>query len=147
MIHVDDSETPRPLGLNLLTGLYLFFFLVSATTFGNPFPFLGKIYVGAPAKALVFIDSMFCLYLFLGIMKRQAITWFLLLGYNLFQILNTIINLNFISREELEKVIGASVHHDSLLVNNVAAALAILLLSQFIYRHKYYFTNKGKYLF
>ncbi len=147
MIDTDDSEIPRPLGLNLLTGLYLFFFLLSASTFGNPFPFLGKIYLGVPAKALVFADSLICLYLFLGIMKRQAITWHLLLGYNLFEILNTVINLNFISPAEVERLLGAQVRQDSLMVNNIAAALAILLLTQFIYRHRHYFTNRGKYLF
>jgi hypothetical protein len=143
----DHNEIRRPLGLNLLAGLYLFFFLVSASTFGNPFPFLGNIYAGTPAKFLVFVDSLFCLYLFLGTMKRQAITWYLLLGYNLFEVLNTIINLKFITREELEKVIDARVHQDSMLINNIAAALAILLLTQFIYRHKHYFSNKAKYLF
>ena len=147
MIDTDENEIHRPLGLNLLAGLYLFFFLVSASTFGNPFPFLGTIYVGAPAKVLVFIDSLFLLYLFMGIMKRQVLTWYLLLGYNLFEILNTIVNLSFVSREELEKVLGAGVHQDSLTVNNIAAALAVLLVSQFIYRHKQYFTNREKYLF
>jgi hypothetical protein len=147
MIDVDHSESHRPLGLNLLAGLYLFFFLLSASTFGNPFPCLGKILVGTPAKVMVFFDSLACLYLFLGIMKRQAMTWYLLLGYNFFEIANIIINLKFITREELERILGTQVNPDSLLVNNIAAALAILLLTQFIYRHKYYFGNRGKYLF
>ena len=147
MTDAEHGEIHRPLGLNLLAGLYLFFFLLSASTFGNPFPCLGKIHIGTVAKALVFFDSLVCLYLFLGIMKRQVLTWYLLLGYNLFQVLNIIINLKFISREELERVIGTQVNPDSLLINNIAAALAILLLSQFIYRHKDYFSNKGKYLF
>jgi hypothetical protein len=34
-----------------------------------------------------------------------------------------------------------------LTTNNIAAALALLLLTQFIYRHKHYFTNRQKYLF
>ncbi|MCM2359294.1 MAG: hypothetical protein NDI77_14185 [Geobacteraceae bacterium] len=147
---IDANETDeirRPLGLSLLAGLYLFFFLVSASTFGNPFPFLGHIHEAGAAQALVFADSLACLYLFLGIMKRQLLTWYLLLGYNLFEILNTIINLNYISRTELEKVLGARVSEETLLINNVAAALAILLLSQYIYRHKNYFSNREKYLF
>jgi len=147
MTDADHTETHRPLGLNLLAGLYLFFFLLSASTFGNPFPCLGKIYVGTPAKALVFLDSLVCLYLFLGIMKRQALTWYLLLGYNFFEVLNIIINMQFIPRDELERIIGTRVNPDSLAVNNIAAALAILLLSQFIYRNKHYFSNRGKYLF
>jgi hypothetical protein len=143
----DESEIRRPLGLSLLAGLYLFFFLVSASTFGNPYPCLGHIYEGMPAKALVFVDSLVCLYLFIGIMKRQLLTWYLLLGYNLFEIVNTIVNLTYISRTELERVIGARVHQEALLANNIAAALAVLLLSQFIYRHRDYFTNREKYLF
>ena len=147
MIDTEEHETRRPLGLNLLAGLYLFFFLVSASTFGNPFPLFGKIYLDTYAKALVFIDSLVCLYLFLGIMKRQVLTWYLLLGYNLFEIVNTLVNMNFISREELERVVGTRINQESLVINNIAAALAILLLSQFIYRHKHYFINRGKYLF
>ena len=147
MTDTEHHDLHRPLGLNLLAGLYLFFFLLSASTFGNPFPFLGKIHLGTPAKALVFLDSLVCLYLFLGIMKRQATTWYLLLGYNAVEILNIIVNLSLITREELEKNLGFRVDPDSVTVNNIAAALAILLLSQFIYRHRDYFTNREKYLF
>ncbi|HTG80676.1 MAG TPA: hypothetical protein VL949_01965 [Geobacteraceae bacterium] len=147
MIDADENEFRRPLGLNLLAGLYLFFFLVSSSTFGNPFPFFGHIYEGTPAKTLVVIDSLICLYLFLGIMKRQLLTWYLLLGYNLFEILNTVVNLSFVPRSELERVLGGRIAQETLVVNNIAAALAILLLSQFIYRHKHYFTNRQKYLF
>jgi hypothetical protein len=147
MTDAEDNELRRPLGLTLLTGLYLFFFLVSVSTFGNPFPFMGRIYTGMPAKVLVFADCLVCLYLFLGIMKRQLLTWYLLIGYNLFEVCNTIVNLNYISLGELERVIGARVQKDALWVNNIASALAILLLTQFIYRHKDYFTNRRKYLF
>jgi hypothetical protein len=147
MMDIDENEIRRPLGLTLLTGLYLFFFLVSASTFGNPFPFLGRIYEGTPAKLLVFADSLVCLYLFLGILKRQLLTWYLLLCYNLFEIVNAVVNLNFISMAELEQIVGGRVNREALFTNNVAAALGILLLTQFIYRHKDYFTSRQKYLF
>lgn len=147
MMDIDENEIRRPLGLTLLMGLYLFFFLVSASTFGNPFPFLGRIYEGTPAKLLVFADSLVCLYLFLGILKRQLLTWYLLLCYNLFEIVNALVNLNFISMAELEQIVGGRVNREALFTNNIAAALGILLLTQFIYRHKDYFTSKQKYLF
>lgn len=149
MITVDehDDEIRRPLGLTLLAGLYLFFFLLSASTFGYPFPFLGHIHNGSIAKALVLTDSLICLYLFLGVFKRQLLTWYLLIAYNLFQVVNTIINLSFISPSELEKVVGEKVDQEALIINNIAAALAILLLTQYIYRHRDFFTNKQKYLF
>ena len=87
MIDAEDNESKRPFGLTLLTGLYLFFFLLSMSTYGNPFPFMGTIYQNTPAKVLVFLDSLVCVYLFIGICKRQTLTWYLLLGYNLFEII------------------------------------------------------------
>ena len=147
MLDANDCETRRPLGMNLLSGLYLFFFLVSASTYGHPFPFLGHIYEGTTAKFLVFADSIACLYLFLGVMKRQALTWYLLIIYNLLQVANTIINLSFISQGELERVLGERVNGEALVVNNIAAALALLLLTQYIYRCRHHFTNHKNYLF
>jgi hypothetical protein len=144
---VDSDELRRPLGLTLLTGLYFFFFLVSISTFGNPYPFLGTIYTDIWAKVLVFADSLMCLYLFLGTMKRQLLTWYFLIAYNLFQVVNTIINLTFIKPQEVESLLGARIQPETMWINNIAAALAILLLTQFIYRHKNYFTNSHKYLF
>ncbi|GFE58212.1 hypothetical protein [Geobacter sp. AOG1] len=142
-----DDEMRRPLGLTLLAGLYLFFFILSASTFGHPFPLLGHIYTGFAAKALVLSDSLVCLYLFMGVFKRQLLTWYFLIGYNLFQIVNTIINLSYISTSELEKVVGEKVNQEALIINNIAAALAIMLLTQYIYRHRDLFTNRQKYLF
>lgn len=143
----DEHDERRPLGLVLLTGLYLFFFVVTVSTYGSPFPFLGRIYLGTVAKALIFVDSLVCLYLFLGLMKRQCMTWYLLICYNLFEVINTIVNLTFITPAELERVIGERIDQEALMVNNIASALAILLLTQYIYRHKHYFTNSRKYLF
>jgi len=147
VIDAEDSENRRPFGLTLLTGLYLFFFLLSISSYGSPFPFMGKIYQNTPAKVLVFFDSLLCIYLFIGICKRQTLTWYLLLCYNLFEIINTIVNLTFIPPQEIAKLVGASVDQNTLIVNNIAAALAILLLSQFIYRNKGYFNNPDKFLF
>ena len=142
-----DMAERRPLGLNLLTGLYAFFFLLTFSTVGHPFPFMGRIYTGSVAQMLVFIDSLICLYLVIGLVKRQYLTWFLLIGYNLFEIGNTIVNLTAIAPAELERVAGESVNQEAMLVNNIIVALTILLLTQFIYRHKAYFTNRRLLLF
>jgi hypothetical protein len=147
VLDAEEHEIRRPFGLTLLTGLYLFFCMLSVSTYGNPFPFMGRIYTDTPAKVLVFFDSLICIYLFLGIYKRQYLTWYLLITYNLFEIVNTLVNLTFITPKEIEKLAGTQVDQNALVVNNIAAALAILLLTQFIYRHKGYFNNRQKYLF
>ena len=147
MTAAEDNELRRPLALNLLTGLYFFFCLLSISTYGSPFPFMGNIYQDAAARILVFFDSLVCIYLFIGICKRQTLTWFFLLGYNCFEIINTIVNLTFIKPKDIERLVGTTIEPDALLVNNIAAALAILLLSQIIYRQRKYFINPDKFLF
>ena len=143
----DEQEQRRPLGMVLLGGLYLFFFLLTISTFGHPFPFLGAIYQGRAAEMLVFADSLICLYLFLGLMKRQKLTWYLLLGYNAFELVNTLTNLLFITSTELEKVVGDKVDPQGIMASNISVMVAILLLSGFIYRQREYFTNRSLYLF
>jgi hypothetical protein len=147
MIEVEENDEKRPFGLTLLTGLYLFFFILSLSTYGNPFPFMGKIYQDLPAKVLVFFDSLICIYLFIGIAKRQLLTWFFLLCYNLFEIINTIVNLIMITPTDIENTVGHQVDPNGLVINNIAAALAILLLTQFIYRNRRYFNNRHIFLF
>lgn len=142
-----NSDSHRPLGLVLLGGLYLFFFLLTMSTFGHPFPFMGTILQGKPAEALVFVDSIICLYLFLGLMKRQRLTWYLLITYNCFEIANTLTNLMFISAADVEKIAGQPVDPQGLLVNNISVVVAIVLLTIFICRHREFFNNRSNYLF
>jgi len=143
----DEQEQRRPLGMVLLGGLYLFFFMLTMSTFGNPFPFFGIIYQGRAAEALVFVDSLLCLYLFLGLMKRQNLTWYLLLGYNAFELVNTLTNLICITSADLEKIVGEKVDPQGIMASNISVMIAILLLSGFIYRQREYFTNRSWYLF
>lgn len=145
--HSQEETGARPFGISLLTGLYAFFFMVGVTTFGNPFPFFGAIYLDGSAKIFVFVDSLICLYLIMGIIQRQQLTWYILLVYNLAQILNIIVNLTLLTVPQLEQALGTHVNGESLTINNIAAALALLLLTQYIFRHREYFTNKSRYLF
>ena len=143
----NGHELRRPLGITLLGGLYLFFFMLTVSSFGQPIPFLGVIYHGTTAGVLVFFDSLICLYLFLGLMKRQNLTWYLLLGYNAFELVNTLINLLVITSAELEKVVGEKIDSPGLFASNISVMVAILLLSGFISFQRDYFTNRSKYLF
>jgi hypothetical protein len=143
----NEHELRRPLEMTLLGGLYLFFFLLTVSSFGHPIPFFGTIYQGTTAGILVFFDSLICLYLFLGVMKRQKLTWYLLLGYNTFETVNTLINLLFVTTADLEKAVGEKVDPSGLLASNTSVMVAILLLSGFIFRQRGSFTNRSKYLF
>jgi hypothetical protein len=143
----NEHELRRPLGITLLGGLYLFFFMLTVSSYGQPIPFLGVIYHGRTAGLLVFLDSLICLYMFLGLMKRQKVTWYLLLAYNAFEVVNTVTNLLTITTAELEIIVGEKVDPAGLLTSNLSVIVAILLLSGFIFRQRDYFTNRSKYLF
>lgn len=143
----NDEEQRRPMGMVLLGGLYLFFFMLTMSTFGHPFPLMGTIFMGRAAETIVFVDSLICLYLFLGVMKRQNLTWYLLIAYNLFEIINTLVNLQFISAADVEKIAGQPVDPGGLAVNNLSVVVAIVLLTIFIFRHRTHFNNRSNYLF
>lgn len=149
MEELDDNhdDERRPLPMVLLGGLYLFFLMLTMSTFGHPYPLLGMILQGRAAEVVVFMDSIICLYLFLGLMKRQMLTWYLLLGYNVFEMINTVVNLWFITAADLEKLVGQPVDPQGLVANNVSVLVAIVLLTIFIYRHRQYFTNRSNFLF
>ena len=144
---IHEHEQRRPLGMTLLGGLYLFFFLLTVSSFGQPMPFFGAIWQGTTAGVLVFLDSLICLYLFLGLMKRQSLTWYLLLGYNAFEVANTVTNLLVITSADLEKIVGEKVDPAGLLTSNISVIVAIILLSGFIFHQRSFFTNRSKYLF
>jgi hypothetical protein len=143
----DEQEMRRPLPMILIGGLYLFFFLLTVSTYGHPAPFFGTIHQGTAAGVVVFFDSLFCLYLFLGVMKRQTLTWYLLLGYNAFEVVNTLTNMLLITPAELEKVVGEKIDTTGLVTSNISVIIAIILLSGFIASQRNSFTNRSKYLF
>lgn len=143
----NEDGLRRPLSMTLLGGLYLFFFLLTVSSYGQPIPFMGTIYQELPARIIVFADSLLCLYLFLGLMKRQKLTLYLLLSYNAFETANTLTNLFFITPAELEKIVGEKVDPSGLISSNLSVIVAIIMLSVFIFRQRNYFTNRSKYLF
>jgi len=146
-IRDNDQEQQRPLAMTLLAGLYLFFFLLTVSSFGQPYPLLGAIYQGKSAETLVFVDSLLCLYLFLGVVKRQRLTWYLLLTYNLFELVNTVLNLVNISSAELGAAVGETVDPQEVLTGNLTVIVFILLLSAVIIRQRSAFSNRSRYLF
>ena len=131
----------------MLTGLYFFLLILSLSSYGQPIAFWGKILEGGPARAFIVVNTLCCLHLFLGLWQRQRLTWYLLLAYNLFEILNTLANLILLPHQELERIQGAPVDPTWLVVNNLATVAAMLWVSSVIYRRQDLFSNRSPYLF
>ena len=121
--------------------------LLAFSSYGNPFPFMGTLYAGEAAQRLVFVDTMICLYLVIGILKRQKLTVWLLIGYNLFDICNAWVNLALIPAAEYARLAEAPVPEHDLLFNTLFASLLLVLLNLYLYRIREFFDNRAPYLF
>jgi hypothetical protein len=142
-----DTTRGRPLGLNALAAAYLFFLLLSASSYGDPFPFMGRFYPGRPGHFLVFADSMVTLYLCIGILKRQRLTAWLLIAYNLLDICNAGVNLALIAPDQYARLVGTPIPVDQLRINTFAAALFLMLLNVYVFRNRRHFDNRSPFLF
>lgn len=142
-----EDEQTRPQALIMLTGLYLFLLLVSIGSYGQPIALFGLMLEGTAARVFIAVNSLCCLYLFLGLWQRQWLTWHLLLSYNLFEIANTLVTLVRLPRQELERVQGMPVDPLALVITNLATVAAIAWVSHLIYRRRELFTNRSPYLF
>ena len=141
------DETKTPVALVFLAAAYLFSLLLAVSSFGHPFPFMGRFYLARAGEVLVFADSMICLYLFIGILKRQRLTLWLLIAYNMLDVCNACVNLALIPAAEYARLAGAPVPEAELFLSTAAAALLLMLLSVYIFGKRRHFNNSSPYLF
>ncbi|GFO70531.1 hypothetical protein GMLC_41100 [Geomonas limicola] len=137
----------RPWGLSALSAAYFLFLILTMSSYGAPFPLWGRFYNGSAAQWLVFADSMISLYLWLGVLKRQQLTVWLIIGYNLFDILNACVNLARISASEYARFAESAISEDDLRLNTLVAAVLLMLLNLYVFRNRRHFYNRSLYLF
>ena len=137
----------RPFGLHALAAAYFFFLILTLSSYGYPFPFMGRFYQGQAGACLVFADSMVSLYLCLGILKRQRLTVWLLISYNLLDICNACVNLAVIPTGQYARLAQTRIPEGELRINTLAAALVLMLLNIYVFRNRRHFDNRSPYLF
>ena len=144
-----DTEElqPRSQALVLLTGLYLFLLIMTVLSYGQPTPFFGQILEGRSAQIFIVLDSLVCLYLFLGLWQRQRLTWHLLMISNGYEVLNTLVNLWLVPRKELERLLERSVDPSGMLLSNLVTVGIVLWITWIIRQQRDQFTNHSLYLF
>ncbi|HJV64556.1 MAG TPA: hypothetical protein VJ550_02360 [Geomonas sp.] len=140
-------EGRRPLALIAIAAVYLFSLLLSSESFGDPFPFMGRFYSGRIAECLVFADSLASLYLVIGILKRQRLTVWLMIAYNLVDLLSACLNLAFISPDEYARFCEGPIPQGAVLANTLFAAAVLVLISAYVFRNRRHFNNTSPYLF
>ena len=144
---MSEETGRRPFALLALAAVYLFSLLLAFSDYGAPFPFMGDVYQGSAGRWLVFGDSMICLYLVVGILKRQRFTLWLLVGYNLLDMGNACVNLLRMSAEEYALCAGTAVARSEVCMNTFAAVLVVMLLNVYALGNRRHFDNGSPYLF
>lgn len=142
-----DEYRPRSQAMIMLTGLYLFLLLMTVMSYGQPVPLFGQMLEGAAAKIFIVVDCLVCLHLFLGLLKRQLLTWRLLLVYNLYEVLNTLVNLLLVPHKELERLLERQVDPSAMLTSNLVTVAVVLWISRVIWKQREQFYNRSPYLF
>ena len=142
-----DELQPRSQALIMLTGLYLFLLVMTILSYGQPIPFFGQILEDKAAQLFIILDSLICLHLFLGLLKRQLLTWRLLLIYNGYEVLNTLANLWLVPHKEMERILERAIDPTGMLLSNLFTVAAILWISWVIRQQREQFTNRSPYLF
>ena len=145
----EDSEEyrPRSQAMIMLTGLYLFLLLMTVMSYGQPVPLFGQMLEGSAAKIFIVVDSLVCLHLFLGLLKRQLFTWRLLLFYNGYEVLNTLVNLWLVPHKELERLLERQIDPNAMLTSNLVTVAVVLWISRVIWKQREQFYNRSPYLF
>ena len=142
-----EEAQPRSQTMIMLTGLYLFLLMMTVMSYGQPVPLFGFLLEGTSARIFIAVDSLVCLHLFLGLSKRQRLTWYLLLIYNSYEVVNTLFNLWLVPHKELERLLERQIDPGSMLTSNLFTIGIILWISWVIRRQREQFTNHSPYLF
>ncbi|HEY5512014.1 MAG TPA: hypothetical protein VIK40_00080 [Geomonas sp.] len=140
------SDERRHFVLAPLIGVYLLCMLITLSQLGEPFPFMGKLYSGDASESLIFADSVISLYLIVGILKRQQLTLWLLIAYNLVVSFNGIANLFLLPVQQITTVSGTIVPDYHYRLNAFWVFVMFLLLNLFLYLNRRHFDNKSIYL-
>ncbi|HJV66675.1 MAG TPA: hypothetical protein VJ550_13135 [Geomonas sp.] len=140
------DEKKGSLALVPLVGVYLFCLLITFSHLGEPFPFMGELYPGESSEKFAFLDCILILYLMVGILKRQTLTLWLLIGYNVVKSFSEIANLLLLPVQQTVTAAGTLVPDYHYRLNAFCMAVVFLLLNVFLYINRRHFDNKSVYL-
>ena len=146
-LHETEEYQPRSQAMVMLTGLYLFLLLMTVMSYGQPVPLFGQLLEGSSARIFIVVDSLVCLHLFLGLWQRQLLTWRLLLVYNVYEMLNTLINLWLVPHKELERLLERQIDPSAMLLSNLVTVGIVVWITWVIWKQRPQFTNHSPYLF
>lgn len=145
-IFVVSDEKKGVFVLAPLVGVYLLSSLITLSHLGEPFPFMGRFYAGDTSESFIFVDSLVSLYLIFGILKRQRLTLWLLIAYNVVASFNGFANLLLLPVQYVATASGAMVPDYQYRLTSFGVLVLFLLLNVFLYLNRRHFDNNSIYL-
>ena len=140
------EEKRSPLAFFGLAAIYLVSGVSSVSNYGEPFPFLGQVYSGETSEYFYFADGLISLYLFIGILKRQWLTLWLLIAYNFLDSFNAVGNLLLLPIDGYARL-RSPIPVTEFRLNTFGLAILLLLLNVYLYMNRRQFSNRSPYLF
>jgi hypothetical protein len=143
---VAPEEKKRSLVLAPLVGVYLLSLLITLSNLDAPFAVMGKLYSGETAESYAFWDCIISLYLIVGIVRRQRLTLWLLIAFNILKSFNEIANLLLLPVHQMVTVSGIMLPDYQYRLTAFGMAVVFLLLNVFLYVNRRHFDNNSIYL-
>jgi len=131
----------------LLGVYYGFLLLATALAYGLPYPLFGVMLPGRAAQAAVILDCLVLLHLLVGIWKGQRLSWYLLLGYNAFNLASLGLSLIVLSPDELLPLVGEISSLRAFYGGAAVSAAAMVAITIYAIRLRPYFDDPNPFLF
>lgn len=136
----------RPASLGLL-GYYVFLLLLTALSYGDPYPIFGVLLGGAWARAAVVADCLVLIHIVAGVWKAQRLSWHLLLGYNLFELASLAVTLLHLGPADLQSLGAGDLSTGAFYSGVLVAAGAMVVATVYAFRLRDRFDNRSPWLF
>lgn len=133
---------------SLLLCLYYGFLLVTtALSYGYPYPLFGWLLDGLAARVAIAVDCLVLLHIVVGVWKAQRLSWYLLIGYNLFELASLAATLLLLGPSQFASAYSEQITTGSFYTGALVAAAVMALVTLHAFRRKASFRNKNPYLF
>lgn len=139
--------SPRRPASPALLGYYLFLLLMTGLSYGDPYPVFGATLHGAVAKTAVVVDCLVLIHIAVGIARAQRLSWYLLLGYNLFELLSLAVILLGMEPGDVARLAGDGVSPGTFYTGVLVATAAMVAATIYASRLRERFADRDPYLF
>ncbi len=126
---------------------YCFLLLTTALSYRIPYPLFGALLLGQKANGAVVADCLILLHIVIGIWKAQALTWYLLLVYNGFELASLGVTLLRLGTDGIASAAGAEVSPQAVQTGIVIGAASMAVVTAYAAKLRRAFQNRSPFLF